>query len=164
MLQGWQESILGDSTLLSSAGSLNQAAVLAQLQEYLGVYADLDTHAMGTGQARAQGGIAAARGAGTYYAALKAAVISYFGAKSPQLVKFGLEPRKSPAPLTSTQLAVRAAKVKATRQLRGPKGPVQKAAIKAGPMQFSIGPVPAPAASTSPPEAAVAESSPAAGK
>jgi hypothetical protein len=36
MLQGWQELIPGDSTLLSSAGSLNQAAVLAQLQEYLG--------------------------------------------------------------------------------------------------------------------------------
>jgi hypothetical protein len=114
----------------------------------------------------------------TYYAALKAAVISYFGAKSPQLVKFGLEPRKTPAPLTSMQLAVRAAKVKATRQQRGTKGPVQKAGIKAGPMQISIGPVasapvavpsaqPAQAsstASTSPPDAPVGEASPAAGK
>ncbi len=126
MLQGWQELIPGDSTLLSSAGSLNQAAVLAQLQEYLGVYADLDTHATGTTQARAQAGSQLPE-VRTYYAALKAAVISYFGVKSPQLVKFGLKPRKTPAPLTSTQLAVRAAKVKATRQLRGTKGPVQKA-------------------------------------
>ena len=169
MLQGWQELIPGDSTLLSSAGSLNQAAVLAQLQEYLGVYVDLDAHATGTKQARAQAESQLPE-VRTYYAALKAAVISYFGAKSPQLVKFGLEPRKTPAPLTSTQLAVRAAKVKATRQLRGTKGPVQKAGIKAGPMQISIGPVavPAaqasPAASTSPPEATVAEASPPAGK
>jgi hypothetical protein len=114
--------------------------------------------------------------AASHYAALKAAVISYCGAKSPQLVKSGLQARKTPAPLTSTQLAVRAAKVRATRQLRGTKGPVQKAGIKAGPMQISIGPVAAPAVpisaqpaqaslavSTSPP-ATVAETSPAAGK
>ncbi len=114
MLQGWQELIPGDSTLLSSAGSLNQAAVLAQLQEYLGVYIDLDAHAMGTSQARAQAQSQQPE-VRTYYAALKAAVISYFGVKSPQLVKFGLKPKKSPAPLTSTPVyAVRAAKVKAT--------------------------------------------------
>jgi len=175
MLQGWQELIPGDSTLLSSAGSLNQAAVLAQLQEYLGVYVDLDAHATGTKQARAQAESQLPE-VRTYYAALKAAVISYFGAKSPQLVKFGLEPRKTPAPLTSTQLAVRAAKVKATRQLRGTKGPVQKEGIKAGPMQISIGPVAAAvisaqpaqasstAASTAPPDATAVEVSPAAGK
>jgi hypothetical protein len=169
MLQGWQELIPVDSTLLSSAGSLNQAGVLAELQGYLGVYTDLDTHDTGIRQARAQAESQLPE-VRAYYAALKAAVISYFGAKSPQLVKFGLKPRKTPAPLTSTQLAVRAAKVKATRQLRGTKGPVQKAGIKAGPMQISIGPVavPAaqasPAASTSPPEATVAEASPPAGK
>ncbi len=48
MLQGWQELIPSDSTLLSSAGSLTQAAVLAKLQGYLGAYTDLDTHATGT--------------------------------------------------------------------------------------------------------------------
>jgi hypothetical protein len=175
MLQGWQELIPSDSTLLSSAGSLTQAAVLAQLQEYLGVFADLDTHATGISQARAQAESQSPE-VRTYYAALKAAVISYFGIKSPQLVKFGLKPRKTPAPLTSTQLAVRAAKVKATRQLRGTKGPVQKEGIKSGPMQISIGPVAAAASSaqpaqasptttsTAPPDATVDAASPAAGK
>ncbi len=119
------------------------------------------------------------RRCGRHYAALKAAVISYFGVGSPQLVKFGLKPRKArPRPSPPRKLlAVRAAKVKATRQLRGTKGPVQKAAIKAGPMQISIGPVAASAAvssaqpaqassaaSTSPPDVTLGEASPAAGK
>jgi hypothetical protein len=140
MLQGWQELIPSDSTLLSSAGSLTEAGVLAKLQGYLGAYTDLDGYATGTRQARAQveSQMAEVR---QYYAALKAAVISYFGVKSPQLVKFGLKPRKTPAPLSSKQLAVRAAKLSATRALRGTKGSVQKAAIKSGPMAVSVGPV-----------------------
>jgi hypothetical protein len=63
----------------------------------------------GTGQARAQ--VASQLpGVRAYQAALKAAVISYFGAGSPQLVKFGLKAAKARTPLTSKQLAIRAAK------------------------------------------------------
>ena len=175
MLQGWQDVVPGDSTLLSSAGSLNQAGVLAKLQGYLGVYTDLDTATTDVKQARAQAESQLPE-VRAYHAALKAAVVGYLGEKSPQLVKFGLKPRKTPAPLTSTQLAVRAAKVKATRQLRGTIGSKKKAAIKSGPMQVNIGPVVAPAAvsstqpvqasaaSTSPPDAAAGEANPAAGK
>ena len=174
MLQGWQELIPGDTTFPSSAGSLTEAVVLAELQGYLGAYTDLDTNVTGTRQARAQvaSQMPAAR---AYYAALKAAMISYLGAQSPQLVKFGLKAQKARAPLTSTQLAVRAAKVKATRALRGTKGSVQKAGIRSGPMAISIGPVapaeqqPAPvateAASTAPADPTVnAASPPVAGK
>src|SRR5277367_5006980 len=49
MLQGWQELIPGDSTLLSSAGSLTEAVVLAKLQGYLGAYTALDTNVTGSG-------------------------------------------------------------------------------------------------------------------
>jgi len=174
MLQGWQDVVPGDSTMLSSAGSLNQAGVLAKLQGYLGVYTDLDAATTDVKRARAQAESQLPE-VRAYHAALKAAVVSYLGEKSPQLVKFGLKPRKTPAPLTSTQLAVRAAKVKATRELRGTIGSKKKAAIKSGPMQVTVGPVAsAPASSTqpaqassvstSPPDAAAGDAGPAAGK
>jgi hypothetical protein len=141
MLQGWQEAIPSDSTVTSSAGSLTEAAVLAQLQGYLGAYTDLDTHATALRQARAQvaSQLQAAR---QYYAVLKAAVANLFGDASPQLSQFGLAPKKARKPLSSAELAVRAAKAKATRALRGTQGPVKKLTTKSGPMQF-VAPVPA---------------------
>jgi hypothetical protein len=162
LLQGWQEVIPSDSTFPSSAGSYNQAAVLAKLQGYLGAYADLDTHVMGTKEARAQVESQLSE-AQTYCSALKAAVISYFGAQSPQLAKFGFKARKVRAPLTGQQLAVRAAKVRATRKLRGTMGSAQKAAIKSGPMTFvepvasaeqQSGPAATAAVATAPPGSA----------
>jgi hypothetical protein len=161
MLQGWQELIPSDSTLMSAGSSLSEAAVLAQLQGYLGAYTALDTSATAGKQARNQvaSQLAEAR---KYYAALKAAVTTYFGAESPQLVKFGLKPKKVRAPLTTEQLSVRTAKARATRKLRGTKGSVQKAAIKAGPMTY-VDPVettvPAPSATP-----VVSAASPPAGK
>ncbi len=135
MLQGWQELVPADLTLPSSAGNLTEASVVADLQGYLGFYTDLDAHVTGAMEARAQLASQLSR-VKAYQAALKAAVTSYFGAESPQLVKFGLKPKKARTPLTSAQRAVRAAKVIATRKLRGTKGSVQKAAIKSGPMKF----------------------------
>jgi hypothetical protein len=173
MLQGWQELIPADLMLPSSAGSLTEVSVLAKLQGYLGAYTDLDTHVTGAREARArvESQLLEVR---AYQAALKAAMVSYFGAGSPKLVKFGLKAAKPRTPLTSTQRAVRAAKVMATRKLRGTMGSVQKMAIKSGPIEFKVGPaVPvgqetAPAAtgavaSTAPPEV-VSTASPVAGK
>ena len=136
MLQGRQEKIPSDSTIQSSAGNLTQVAVLAQLQGYLGAYTALDATATTTKKARAQvkSQLSAAK---AYYVSLKATVITFLGAQnSPQLAKFGLKPKKARAKPTSAQLAVRAAKAKATRKLRGTKGSVQKAGVKSGPMQF----------------------------
>jgi len=179
MLQGWQEVIPSDSTVTSSAGSLTEAAVLAQLQGYLAAYADLDTHVTATRQARAQveSQLQAAR---KYYSVLKAAVTNLFGAESPQLVQFGLEAKKARAKLTSEQLAVRAAKARATRALRGTQGPVKKQDTVSGPMEFTQ-PVPkspqwataepegstpssAPVSAASPPGQASSGAEPAAGK
>ncbi len=149
MLQGWQELIPSDSTYPSSIGSLTEASVLAKLQGYLGAYTDLDSHVTGTRQARAQvaSQLLEVR---AYYAALKAAVTSYFGAGSPQLVKFGLKPKQARAPLSGKQLAIKAAKAEATRSLRGTTGPVKKAALKAGPMQVTVGPVSSAEQATAP--------------
>jgi hypothetical protein len=140
LLQGWQEVIPSDATFPCSAGSFDQPGVLARLQAYLEAYTALDTHVTGAAEARAQVRSQMAE-AQAYCSSLKAAVITYLGSQnSPHLAKFGLKPRKARTPLTSEQLAVRAAKVRATRKLRGTVGPKTKARIKSGPMQF-IAPV-----------------------
>jgi hypothetical protein len=173
MLQGWQAAIPSDSTVTSSAGSLSQAAVLAQLQAYLGPYLDLDAHATATKAARAQAKSQLTE-AQQYHAVLKSAVTNLFGQGSPQLAQFGLPPKKPRKALSSSALAVRAAKSQATRKLRGTMGVKQKAPIKSGPMQF-VAPVQqatpgsastgTPAAGTAQAEPAVeAVSPPAAGK
>jgi hypothetical protein len=135
MLQGWQSVIPGDSTMQSSAGSLTQAAVVGKLQGWLGLYTALDTEATAYKQARVPV-TSMQPEARQYLAVLKAALANSLGPQSPQLAQFGLKPKKVPRPLTAAQLAVRVAKARATRQLRGTKGPVEKAKTKAGPMQF----------------------------
>ena len=149
MLQGWQGAVPGSSAMSSSVGTLTQASVVGQLQEYLGQFQALDTRTTAQKQARVQvkAQLTEMR---QYYAVLRAALRSFFGEQSPQLEQFGLKPKKATPPLKSEQLAVRAAKVRATRTLRGTKGSVQKAGIKAGPMAISIGPVAAQVASTAP--------------
>jgi len=144
MLQGWQAVIPADSTMQSSAGSLTQAAVVAKLQGWLGAYTALDVQATAYKQARVPVKSLQPE-ARQYLAVLKAALANAFGPQSPQLEQFGLKPRKAPKPLTSAQQAVKVAKAKATRDLRGTKGPVQKAGITAGPMKF-VEPVDAAAA------------------
>jgi hypothetical protein len=138
MLQGWQTVIPSGSTVQSSnGGSLGQAAVLAQLQGYLGVYTDLDAHVTALQQVRTQER-SQALAARQYLDVLRAAVAFLFGAGSPQLVQFGIQPKKPHKALTSTALAARAAKAAATRKLRGTTSKKQKALIKSGPMKVSV--------------------------
>lgn len=152
MLLGWQGSFPSSSALSSSVGTLTQASVVAQLQAYLGQFQTLDTQVTALKQTRVQVK-AQLIGMRQYYAALRSALRGSFGEGSPQLEQYGLKPKTTPS-LTSEQLAVRAAKVRATRQLRGTKGSAQKAAIKAGPMAITIGPAASatasPAADTAP--------------
>ncbi len=81
---------------------------------------------MGAGQGA--GGVATACG----QAVLKAAMISNFGAESPQLVKFGLRPKKSRTPSPPSQLAVYG-EGDGHPALRGNEG---LQATKSGPMVF----------------------------
>ena len=138
MLQGWQTVIPGGSTIQSSkGGSLSQAAVLAQLEGYLGVYTTLDAQVIALAQVRTQERSQTPE-AHQYIDVLRTAVVFLLGAGSPQLVQFGIQPRKPPKALTSTALAVRAAKAKATRALRGTTSKKQKALVKSGPMTLSV--------------------------
>jgi hypothetical protein len=138
MLQGWQTAIPSGSAIQSSNGSaLTQAAVLEQLQGYLGVYTDLDAAATALQQVRAQEK-SQLPGARQYLDVLRAAVANFFGAGNPQLVQFGFQPKKARKAMSSSTLAVRAAKAKATRKLRGTMGKQQKAPIKAGTVQYAV--------------------------
>ncbi len=154
MLQGWQAAMPGTPALASSVGMLTQASVLGQLQEYLGTYAAMDTHATGLRQMRLQARDELADSE-KYYAALRSALRSFFGDESPQLAQFGLKPKKTPTPLTSEERAVRVAKARATRALRGTKGSVQLQGIKSGPLQF-MAPVAVTSAASEPSGAPVA--------
>ncbi len=156
MLQGWQTVIPGDSTVVSSAGNLAPADVMARLQGYLGAYAALDTAATAYKQARGPVGSQQLE-ARQYFAVLKAALANLLGPQSPKLEQFGLRPGRTRRALTSSQLSVKVAKAEATRGLRGTIGPKKKAQIKAGSMQFvkpvaapSSGPADGTAATTAP--------------
>jgi hypothetical protein len=139
MLQGWQTVIPSGSTIQSSSGNLTQAAVLEQLQEYLGVYTTLDATVTALKQVRTQAKSQLPE-ARQYLDVLRVAVANAFGPKSPQLVQFGFQPKKPQKGLTATALAVRAAKAAATRKLRGTMSKKQKAPIKTGPMKVSVQP------------------------
>jgi len=160
MLQGWQTAIPSGSTMTSGGGTLEQSAVVGQLQAYLGVFTTLDAQTTSLKETRAQ--VAAQQAEiRQYYDGLKLAVASYFGAKSPQLAQFGLAPKKAPKALTSTQLAVKAAKAMATRVLRGTTSKKKKALVKSGPMQFTVGPVQQAAPGSAPEGATAASTAPA---
>jgi hypothetical protein len=62
--------------------------------------------------------------------AVRGAIKSALGPKSPALSKYAIAPDKEPAPLTLEQKTERAAKAKATRAARHTMGPKQKKAIK----------------------------------
>jgi hypothetical protein len=157
MLQGWEAVMSANPALTSSVGTLTQASVLGQLQAYLATYKAMDTHAMALQHMRLRSRDELAE-AEKYFAALRSALRSFFGEESPQLAHFGLKPKKAAAPLTSEARAVRVAKARATRTLRGTKGHLQLQKIKSGPMLFmkpvldspEVDPPNAPAASPPP--------------
>lgn len=64
------------------------------------------------------------------YQAYKDALISQFGRGSPELLQFGLKPRKARTELTPEQKVLRAAKSKLTRAKRHTMGKRQKAKVK----------------------------------
>lgn len=61
---------------------------------------------------------------------MKAAAFTLLGSTNPELEKFGFKPEKARRKLTGEELAVRAAKSRATREKRGTKGKRQKEAVK----------------------------------
>ena len=118
-------------------------------------------------EAGAKDALAAAQTAqtqvGPILLAYKRLVLAAFANQTQTLVDFGLTPPKARTPLTTEQLAARAAKSKATRAARGTTSKKQKLAVKGDVTGVTVTPVTAPAAAKSPaaPVAPVTPASPA---
>jgi hypothetical protein len=76
--------------------------------------------------------------------AYKRLVLAAFANTTQTLADFGLTPPKARAPLTTDQLAARAAKAKATRAARGTTSRKQKLAVKGDVTGVAVTPVTAP--------------------
>ena len=158
MLQGWQAVIPTGSSLSQAGGPLEQASVVAALQSYLGAYTALDAALMTQQSARTtvKQQLTAAE---AFYAQLKAALVGFFGAGSPQLAQFGLKPKTARAQLSVEKKAAMVAQMLGTRQLRGTMGKKQTAsAPRAGPVTVTLAPASAAASSPAVPAQPAAQS------
>ena len=70
--------------------------------------------------------------------ALKKAVQAAFGERSPKVATFGFEPAKVRKALTGEERALKAARARATRELRGTRGKRQKEALVAKEVHFRV--------------------------
>jgi hypothetical protein len=91
--------------------------------------------------------------------AYKRLVLAAFANATQTLADFGLTPPKAPTPLTSEQLAAKAAKSRATRAARGTTSKKQKLAVKGDVTGVTVTPVHAP--TVAPPAAPVPPVTPA---
>jgi hypothetical protein len=82
--------------------------------------------------------------------AYKRLVLAAFANATQTLADFGLAPPKVPAPLSTEQLAARAAKAKATRVARGTTSKKQKLAVKGRVTGVTVTPITEPTAATPP--------------
>jgi len=152
MLQGVQAVLPAGSVVSTASGPLTQAAMVSQLQSVMQAYQAVDDDRVTLKQSLQQvtGQLPGWR---EQYAQLKATIIAFFGASSPQLGKFGLKP-KSKKVLTTAQKMARDARSKQTRVLRGTKGKKAKLAIQyTGPIEVSAQPTPEAGASSAPAQA-----------
>jgi hypothetical protein len=143
------------------AGTAYTAASLTQVLQDL---ADAMT-ARSAAVAAAKDALAAENAArarvGPLLVAYKRLVLAAFSNEAQRLVDFGLAPPKARTALTTEQLALRAAKVKATRVARGTTSKKQKLAIKGQVTGVVVTPVTAPIPAPAPaPVPAAARASP----
>ncbi len=150
MLSGFQTSIPPGVTVPRvpiSGPPLDQAAVVAQLQGYLGSYTALDVALLALKAARPPV-TALEKPAAAFLAELKLSLTTLFGPTSPQLALFGVKPKGVPRKLTGPQIAAKSARAANTRAIRGTKGKVQKAPLASGPMQVAVTPAAPPVVGT----------------
>jgi hypothetical protein len=133
-----------NATLAFAGATFTTAALVQILQSLIDVIAGADTaHAswedalksMEDGKAKS---VPIVRAYQSY-------VVNRFGNAPSMLADFGIEPRKSPAPLTAEQKAAAAAKRLATRQARHTMGKRQRAKVKAPAIAPATGTPPKPA-------------------
>jgi len=133
MLTGLQTVLPSDASLVAPAGSntatLPVATLIQQVQAGLADYSAVDSAELALTQTRAQldADLPTAK---AQFAAMRAALVFFFGAKSLQLAQFGLKPQKAPTPMSPEAKVAAVVKRSQTRAIRHTLGPKQKAQLK----------------------------------
>lgn len=136
--------------LVTFAGqSLAPAQVASTLQTFVSLLTDTET-AKVAATAKLAAENAQAPPLRTFMDAFVTVVKATWGTQPDVLADFGLPPKKARTPLTVEQKAAAAAKREATREARGTKGAVQKAAVKGNVTGVVITPVTATPATPTP--------------
>jgi hypothetical protein len=138
MSKGIDSAIPDGSSLVVAGTSTAKADLKAELQKGLALYQVVrdEVRALQVGrQARSQG-LPAVR---QYTKNLRAALQGFFGPGNPLLLQFGIKqhgPKRTP---TAAQLALRAAKARATRAMRHTMGARQKQSVRAAGATLTLG-------------------------
>jgi hypothetical protein len=146
MLKGCDSAIPDGTSLVVAGNSTTKADIKAELQKGLGLFQVVrdEVRALKGGR---QARLKAVPTIRLYAENLRAALLGYFGPGSPQLGQFGIKQHGGKRTLTAAQLALRAAKSKATRAMRHTMGARQKQAVRAKGATLTLG---GEAASSSP--------------
>ncbi len=127
--QGVDTMVPATTTLTIGGQTVTQPSLSSELGNDIAVFsAVFEKHA--EYQAAVATRKAALQDLKTQYAQFVKAIEGQFPPGDPILQKFGIHPRKKPAPLTAEQKAVKAAKAKLTRQKRHTMGPKEKLGIQ----------------------------------
>ncbi len=139
LVAGLQQLIPAKSTLLVKGVTMTQAQVVSALQAAIAYYSAVRNQkaAMLTALAAREAQSQAAR---DLYNQIKAALVAQLGKGNPELGKFGFKVGKAPRLLTSAEKALKAARARVTRKLRGTLGSRMKAAIVAATPTLQLGP------------------------
>ena len=137
VLNGVQQTLPTESTMLLGGGPLTQAQLAAKLAGCLPAMTAVDD-AKAAHVKAVQARRAAEPNVREFLAQVRMALVAFYGRGNPQLEKFGLS-AKLPAAPTSQAAILAAAKRTLTRRKRGTMGKKQKAGLKAlGTPQVSV--------------------------
>jgi hypothetical protein len=148
---GTQKHLGTAAELFVDGGSITPAQVIANLNEYAALRADVES-----AKAAYQAKLAVEQKQGAplrsfYGAYIRFVHVAYDGAPA-VLVDFGLAPKKARAPLTTEQRAAVKAKAAATRAARGTLGKKQKLLVKGQVTGVVVTPVTATPPASAPPK------------
>jgi hypothetical protein len=138
MLKGLDSAIPDGTSLVVAGTSTTKADIKVELQKGLGLYQVVrdEVRALKVGrQARSQGLVAVRN----YARDLRASLEGFFGPRNPQLLQFGIKQRGGKRTPSAAQVALRAAKAKATRVMRHTMGARQKQSVRAAGATLTLG-------------------------
>jgi hypothetical protein len=138
MLKGLDSAIPDGASLVVAGTSTTKADIKTELQKGLGLFQMVRDEVRALRVARQTGsqGLVAAR---HYAKDLRATLEGFFGPRSPQLLQFGIKQRGVRRSLSAAELALAAAKAKATRALRHTMGARQKQSVRATGATLTLG-------------------------